>query len=119
MTGPEWLRVAQLVTPRGRRWSAAELWMQCLYRALAAHPEREPRCGELLHELMVVLSSLREKLELVPGEGWRPNPHLGDHAWAEAREREILAQIGEVLGVGPPPVTMGLGTSQTEVLGEG
>jgi hypothetical protein len=39
---------------------------------------------------------------LVDG-GWTENPHLGDRDFYAAEERRLWGELGELLGIGPPP----------------
>lgn len=68
---------------------------------------------ELMHELLRVIGTVREKQSLLPIPGsdkrtWQPNPHYQDWDWGEREEQRIWDAIGEHFGIGPRPLAPGL-----------
>jgi hypothetical protein len=90
--------------------SASRVWSARYHRALKRpgedgrpreHSERHIR---LIHELLYVEHELVAKFKLVQGR-WVDNPHRGDREHADRRRREVWAEMGEWLGIGPPPAS--------------
>lgn len=77
--------------------TADALWAQRLHRSLGPldNSERQQEYRRLMREICCVLG---QESSIVDGH-WAPNPHYRD----PARERELWEQIGELLGIGPPP----------------
>ena len=80
--------------------TAGQLWS---YRSLCARDgldrDGHHRYVKLVHELIHT-----ECIGLSEGRGhYGDHPHAGDRDWAIQRIRELWSEIGELLGVGPPP----------------
>jgi hypothetical protein len=81
---------------QGRPPSASELWAQRCKRAEARlNLEQRLRHFHLMQKIMCVLG---QETSIIDGRS-APNPHYRN----PVRERELWEQIGEFLGIGPPP----------------
>ncbi len=76
--------------------TVSELWAQRCKRAEARlNLEQRLRHLDLMLEIACVLG---QKSTIIDGH-WAPNRHHRD----PVRERELWEQVGEFLGIGPPP----------------
>jgi hypothetical protein len=102
-------RRAAVIAAERRPPTAAEAWEQRLLRARAELPlEEDMQVFHLLSEITRAeyLSSPETKLDLIGEHGhktWQANPRRGDREWCRRRQGELWAEIGKLLGIGPPP----------------
>jgi hypothetical protein len=82
--------------------SPAAVWAERHDRALKGR-QFSKQHRDFTHELLTIEHELRSELVIVKGRGWQPNPHQGDQEWAAAERRRIWGELGEWLGIGPPP----------------
>jgi hypothetical protein len=80
---------------------AGEVWSARYRRAW----DRRLRGGDLAvvdlyHELLEADEGL---LFLLGDDGWTQNPHYGDREYHAAEQRRLWGELGELLGIGPPP----------------
>jgi hypothetical protein len=88
--------LAKRMAPKGRPPTANDLWEQRLLRALdTCSPADGRRYRELVSEMCALLGT---KDTIVDGK-WAPNPHYRD----PVRWRELWEEVGDLLGIGPPP----------------
>lgn len=77
--------------------TADELWFYRFKRARDALSfEQGRRFRELMSEAIACKGRARS---IIKGVGWAPNPDFG----SEERWNAIWAEVGEELGIGPPP----------------
>jgi len=81
-----------------------ELWSERLDRALDAlgGGEGDRLMSDHAHRLLEVRGEVCSSLVMVEG-GWVDSPHFGDEDWARAEAQRLYAELGDRLGVGPPP----------------
>jgi hypothetical protein len=85
----------------GRLPSAVELWSERLARRL---DELGLEGHKLEREWVeVMICETDTELDVLVDGRWQPHPHRGDEEWARARQREATVELGEKVGVGPPP----------------
>jgi hypothetical protein len=81
--------------------SAAEVWSARFRRAWERVAAEDKVVCDVFHELLDA-SGDGPQLVLVH-DGWAENPHHGDRAFYAAEERRLWGELGELLGIGPPP----------------
>lgn len=92
--------LAARIAPKGRRPTAEEIWLQRALRAEDGLDDAQLRRGrDLLRDYARTLRPEREDWR----KGGQPNPLYGDPARQERRRQELRVEIGELLGIGPPP----------------
>jgi hypothetical protein len=84
--------------------SAAAVWCERYERALGDRRFAKPH-RDFIHDLLTVELELGTDLVLRDG-GWQPNPHQGDREHAAAERRRLWGELGEWLGIGPPPESL-------------
>jgi hypothetical protein len=84
-----------------RQPTAAEVWAARFRRAWERVAAEDKLVVDMFHEL---LEASGDGPQLVLGDGgWAENPHHGDRAFYAAEERRLWGELGERLGIGPPP----------------
>jgi hypothetical protein len=81
--------------------SSGEVWSVRYRRAWERVAAEDELVREVFHELLEA-SGDGPQLVLVEG-GWAENPRHGDRAFYAAEERRLWGDLGELLGIGPPP----------------
>jgi hypothetical protein len=72
------------------------------YRRAWERIAAEDKVARDLHHKLLEASGDGLQLVLVDGR-WAENPHHGDRVFYAAEERRLWGQLGELLGIGPPP----------------
>jgi hypothetical protein len=81
--------------------SAGEVWSARLHRAWQRVAAHDKAARDLHHELLEA-SAGGLQFVLVDGR-WAENPHHGDREYYAAERRRLWSELGELLGIGPPP----------------
>lgn len=81
--------------------SAGEVWSARHRRAWDRVAAEDKAARDLHHEL---LEASGDGMQLVLVDGrWAENPHRGDREFYAAERRRLWGELGELLGIGPPP----------------
>jgi hypothetical protein len=96
-------RLAARREREGRLPTPAEVWSERLDRALDALGAEGDRLEREWVHVMIYETATGIEDDLVPGQGWKPHPYFGQEEKARARQREATVELGEKVGVGPPP----------------
>jgi hypothetical protein len=90
----------QRLAAKDRERTEAELWSLRRARALDDLGQEGDRLEQRwVHDFL----RTREELGAQRIAGQATNPHFGDQARADREERRLDAELGERLGIGPPP----------------
>jgi hypothetical protein len=80
---------------------AGEVWSARYRRAWERVGVKDKVASGLYHEL---LEASGDGLRFVLVDGrWTVNPHHGDHEYYAVERRRLWGELGELLGIGPPP----------------
>jgi hypothetical protein len=81
--------------------SPSTVWV-ARYRQALKGREFSERRRALMREVLLVEHQLGSDVDLIDGH-WQPNPRQGDRVHAAAERQRIWAEVGDWLGIGPPP----------------
>jgi hypothetical protein len=99
-------RLAARREREGRLPTPAEVWSERLDRALDALGADGDRLEREWAHVILYETATNIEQDLVGEFGhrtWQPHPYFGQEEKARARQREATIELGEKVGIGPPP----------------